>query len=282
MEFSELLENYEKFLLGDLIAIVEKADTHTKENPVNQMAAPTAISIFSALDILGFLMRFQSPENVDLGEGFIEDINKRLRNEIGYSSANIAYSMLKWDNFQFGRFGEINVPEFKKQKQVCNIFRESSIAMFIDVFRNGIGHTFFQKKFIIDNSKKRDIYVKNELLFINANDEVVFNVRTFNDCFKVFFYKLQREYSYDSMLKSQIDENLILLISYLNDDKKNQVEIFKSLIKKHFTSQHKYYPLDVLPNVLNYDSSIAFESLSDLNTTISPLTIISKSPKVVK
>ena len=51
MEHEKFIQYYEKYLIGDINSMMEKA---SGESTVNTMAAPITLALFSALDIFGF------------------------------------------------------------------------------------------------------------------------------------------------------------------------------------------------------------------------------------
>lgn len=180
----EFVEYYEKYLLGDIDAMMEKAD---KESEGNQMAVPITFSIFSCLDIFGFLMRNEEKDPIKIEKEFKKD-----------NTLNIVYAILKWNGFGFPEFDIQNVPN-KSNNEI--LFR------FIDIYRHGIMHTFFPKDFSISNKKDDESYE----LFYKAGDNIVFNVRKFHSCFKDFIEEFKKELSLNESFNNHIEENISLV-----------------------------------------------------------------------
>jgi hypothetical protein len=169
----EFLTYYKKYLIGDIDTMIEKAD---QESEGNQMAVPITFSIFSCLDIFGFLMR-----NTD------NDM-KKIKSELTKSKQNISYSILKWNYFGFSND------------------ETDMILKFIEIYRHGIMHTFFPKDFSISNKKEDESYE----LFYKVGDNLVFNVRKFYLCFKSFIEHLDNELLNNKLLNEQIEKNINL------------------------------------------------------------------------
>jgi len=192
----KFVKHYEKYLLGDIAAMIEKADQKDeKGNLGNQMAVPIALSIFSALDIFGFLMRNNetSPKNICI--------------ELKDSSVNIAYAML-WSDFGFPCFDIQSVPgaSYKNRKLDSNYirFQATELYKFIIIYRQGMAHTFFPKSFAISNAKD---YKSLELLFTKKG-VLIFNVRKFHSNFKGFLTKFKRELTSNHDFYQRIEENI--------------------------------------------------------------------------
>lgn len=183
MTSSNFIEYYEEYLIGDIDAMMEKAD---QESVGNQMAVPITFSIFSYLDIFGFLMRYEE-----------KDYNKR-KEELKKTSLNIAYAMLKWNGFGFPEFDFQNPPSKSNNKLLFT---------FIEIYRNGIIHTFFPKNFEISNKKINETYE----LFYKANDSLVFNVRKFYICFKDFIKEFKEELIANKDFNNHIEKNINLV-----------------------------------------------------------------------
>jgi len=186
------IEYYEKYLIGDIDAMMEKAN---QESEGNQMAVPITFSIFSCLDIFGFLIR-----------------NTKKDCELLYDTTiNIATSILKSD---FG-FPEFDIEKIhglhkkdRKSQPVYIEFRETALYEFIDIYRNGIMHTFFPKDFSISNKKEDESYE----LFYKVGDNLVFNVRKFYLCFKDFIKEFKEELSSDKIFNNNIEVNINLFL----------------------------------------------------------------------
>jgi hypothetical protein len=69
------------------------------------------------------------------------------KEELNKTSLNIAYAMLKWNGFGFPQFDIQNSPNKSNNKL---------LFAFIEIYRNGIMHTFFPKDFSISNKKEND------------------------------------------------------------------------------------------------------------------------------
>ena len=192
----EFIEYYEKFLLGDIEAMMEKADHQNADGKfVNQMAVPIAFSIFSSLDIYGFLI-----SNTETDE-------KEVKKELKDSTVNIAKSML-WYNFGFPEFEIQNVPctavKNRTKKQSFIDFQATALYTFIDIYRNGIMHTFFPKAFIISNKKEDE----SRELFYRKEGILVFNVRKFYSNFKSFLAEIKNQLTTDANFSQRIGENI--------------------------------------------------------------------------
>ena len=114
----KFIEYYEKYLIGDIDAMIEKAD---EKSDGNQMAVPITFSIFSCLDVFGFLMRYKKDSN-------------NSKEELNKTSLNIAYAMLKWNGFGFPQFDIQNSPNKSNNKL---------LFAFIEIYRNVIIHNSF-------------------------------------------------------------------------------------------------------------------------------------------
>lgn len=182
---NEFVEYYQKYLIGDINAMMEKADQENNVNEFrNKLAVPITFSIFSILDIFGFLMR-----NTKIDP-------KKVKSELGNSTLNIAFSILKWNGFGFPYFDIQNVPN-KTNNEV--LFR------FIEIYRHGIMHTFFPKAFSISNIKEGE----SRELFYKIDNDLVFNVRKFYLCFKNFIDSFKNELLENTFFYQKIEKTLI-------------------------------------------------------------------------
>lgn len=204
MKSKEFIEYYEKYLIGDIDAMMEKAN---QENEGNQMAVPITFSIFSCLDIFGFLIR-----NVENEMG-------KVKSELTKSKQNISHSILKWNNFGFSN------DEFQNDTD--------TLLKFIEIYRHGIMHTFFPKDFSISNKKEDDSYE----LFYKAGDNLVFNVRKFYLCFKDFIKELKEELSSDKVFNNNIEVNINLFLK-----KDDSFDDFFENISKIEKFSHSFCP----------------------------------------
>jgi len=196
MNPNEFIEHYEKYLLGDIDAMMEKADQKDEQGKLgNQMAVPIALSIFAALDIFGFLIRY------------IEAVDTNVVNEIKDSTVNIANSML-WSDFGFPAFEIQNVPRTSVKNRTKNQyfidFQATALYKLIDIYRHGMAHTFFPKSFTISNAKDYELL---ELL-LSKNGVLIFNVRKFHLNFNDFLTKFKRELASDLKFYQIIEENI--------------------------------------------------------------------------
>lgn len=188
----EFVAYYEKYLIGDIDSMMEKAD---QESEGNQMAVPITFSIFSCLDIFGYLIR-----------------NTRDDYELLHDTTlNIATSLL-WSNFEFPEFDIKKVHDLEtknRNKQPAYVeFRKTVLCQFIDIYRNGILHTFFPKDFSISNNIEDESYE----LFYKSGDNLVFNVRKFHACFKSFIENFKNELTTNKDFNNQIEDNISLVL----------------------------------------------------------------------
>lgn len=190
MRPEELVVFYEKYLIGDIDAMMEKAE---QEIGGNQMAVPITFSIFSCLDILGFLMRNEEFEKSKWSVEFKKN-----------NTLNIAYSMLKWNQFGF--------PEHDMQI-VLNKTDNYQLFNFIDIYRHGIIHTFFPKYFSLSNIKEDEL----RELFYKIDINLVFNVRKFYFCFKEFILRFKEELISNEVFNIQVKRNTNLWINIDNN-----------------------------------------------------------------
>ena len=204
----KFIEYYEKYLIGDIDAMIEKAD---EKSDGNQMAVPITFSIFSCLDVFGFLMRYKKDSN-------------NSKEELNKTSLNIAYAMLKWNGFGFPQFDIQNSPNKSNNKL---------LFAFIEIYRNGIMHTFFPKDFSISNKKENEAYE----LFYKANDILVFNVRKFYIFFKDFIKVFKKELSSNEDFNNDIEENINLVFK-----KDNSFDYFIKEISKIERFSLSFYP----------------------------------------
>jgi len=197
----EFVSYYEKYLIGDIDAMMEKAD---QEIGGNQMAVPITFSIFSCLDIFGFLMRNTENEM------------KKVKSVLTNSKENISYSILKWNDFGFS------------DNEISN--NRDILSKFIEIYRHGIMHTFFPKTFSISNSKEGEL---NEL-FYKINHELVFNVRKFYSYFKNFIEKIKQEISSNKSCCKQIEDNINIIFK----SNYSFEEFYETITKiEHFNQQ---------------------------------------------
>lgn len=205
---NEFVEYYEKYLIGDINAMMEKAD---QENNVdefrNQLAVPITSAIFSILDVFGFLIR--------------NDENDESKVKIEFkknNSLNIAYAILKWNGFGFPEYDIQNLP---------NKTDNDELFKFINIYRHGIMHTFFPKAFSISNVKEGE----SRELFYKIDNDLVFNVRKFYLCLKSFIESFKNELLENIVFQQKIEKNINLAFnadSMYNDFniKISQIPIF--------------------------------------------------------
>jgi hypothetical protein len=207
MKPCEFIEYYEKYLLGDIEVMMEKAD---EQDGGNQMAVPVSFSIFSALDKFGFLLR-NTKDDCELRKD---------------TTVNIATSLL-WSDFGFPEFDIQKVPDMneKNRKKHSDYvkFQETALYEFIDIYRNGIIHNFFPKYFSISNDKNIEL---NELFF-KIDDNLVFNVRKFFFCFNKFILKFNKELETKKEFNLQVEKNIKLLAN-----KETEYDVFHEKISK--------------------------------------------------
>lgn len=226
----EFVAYYEKYLIGDIDAMIEKAN---QESEGNQMAVPITFSIFSCLDIFGFLMRNEEMDPIKIEKEFKKD-----------NTLNIAYAILKWNGFGF--------PEFDIQK-VPNKSNNEILFRFIDIYRHGIMHTFFPKDFSLSNKKEDESYE----LFYKAGDNLVFNVRKFYLCFKDFIKELKEELSSNKVFNNHIEANINLVFK-----KDNSFDDFFENISKIEKFSHSFCPMTTFETTRAPNQEINTDSMN--------------------
>lgn len=194
----EYLQKLDDYLIGDLDNMIEKADEVEKnakeEQIINQLSVPIAMSIFSALDVIGFLLRNKEED--------------KYKTNITSSSVNIAYSIYKWDSFGLTKLETIDIEKLSK-----DYLKNTIINSFINNFRHGMAHSFFHKNFYINNKK---IYEENNLFFFSG-EYLYFNVRAFYKSFKIFYSDLKKYLENQDNIPL-FDKNLQFLINHNNED----------------------------------------------------------------
>lgn len=239
MTSKEFIKYYEKYLIGDIDAMMEKADQESKGN---QMAVPITFSIFSCLDIIGYLIRNT------------KDDCKLLKD----TTVNIATSLL-WSNFGFPEFDIKKVHDLnmknRNNQAVYVEFRETLLFKFIDIYRNGIMHTFFPKEFSISNKKENESYE----LFYKSGDKVIFNVRKFYSYFKNFIKEFKKELSTNKDFNNHIEENINLVFK-----KNNSFDDFYENITKIEKFSHSFCPTTTVETTPSPNQAINSE---DVNIT---------------
>jgi hypothetical protein len=226
----EFIEHYEKYLIGDTEAMMQKAD---EDSTGNQMSVPITFSIFSCLDIFGFLISYDQTSNSDVNKG------------LGNTSFNIANSMLKFNCFGFTEFDFQTTPSSQNNPLLFN---------FITICRHGIMHTFFPKAFEISNSFNGD---SNKLFQLN-DEKLIFNVRKFYKCFQDFLAKFKEELSSNDEFRARINNNIQLFLDTLNNDVSynnfkreisNNVELINSNSQNTVTTQTTIPPSSDILNI---------------------------------
>lgn len=228
----EFVAYYEKYLIGDIDTMMEKAD---QESEGNQMAIPITFSIFSCLDIFGFLIRNEEKDPIKIEKEFKKN-----------NTLNIVYAILKWNGFGFPEFDIQNVPN-KSNNEI--LFR------FIDIYRHGIMHTFFPKDFSISNKKEDESYE----LFYKAGDNLVFNARKFYLCFKDFIKELKVELSSNKVFNNHIEVNINLVFK-----KENSFSDFYENITKIEKFSYSYCPTATVETTPTPNQTI---NTDDMNIT---------------
>ena len=226
MTSKEFIEYYEKYLIGDIDTMMEKAD---QESEGNQMAVPVTFSIFSCLDIFGFLMRNNENEE------------KKVKSELTNSKENISYSILRWNDFGFSN---------------DKIQNDTDILLkFIEIYRHGIMHTFFPKSFSISNIKDDESYE----LFYKAGNNLVFNVRNFYACFKSFIENFKNELTINKDFNNHIEDNISLVFK-----KDNSFSDFYENITKIEKFNYQYCPTTTVETTPSPNQTI---NTDDMNLT---------------
>ena len=228
----EFVAYYEKYLIGDIDTMMEKAD---QESEGNQMAVPITFSIFSCLDIFGFLIRNEEKNPIKIENEFKKN-----------NTLNIVYAILKWNGFGFPEFDIQNVPN-KSNNEI--LFR------FIDIYRHGIMHTFFPKDFSISNKKEDESYE----LFYKAGDNLVFNARKFFLYFKDFIKEFKDEISSDKVFNNHIEVNINLVFK-----KDNSFSDFYENITKIEKFSYSYCPTATVETTPTPNQTI---NTDDMNIT---------------
>ena len=235
----EFVAYYEKYLIGDIDTMMEKAD---QESEGNQMAVPITFSIFSCLDIFGYLIR-NTKDDYEL----LHD-----------TTVNIATSLL-WSNFEFPEFDIKKVHDLEiknRNKQPAYVeFRKTVLFEFINIYRNGIMHTFFPKDFSISNKKYDESYE----LFYKAGDNLVFNARKFYLYFKDFIKELKDQISSDKVFNNHIEVNINLVFK-----KDNSFSDFYENITKIEKFSYSYCPTATVETTPTPNQTINTE---DMNIT---------------
>ena len=213
----EYLQKLDDYLIGDLDNMIEKADEvekNAKEGQmINQLSVPIAMSIFSALDVIGFLLRNKEED--------------KCKANITSSSVNIAYSIYKWDSFGLTKLESIDIEKLSKDN-----LKNTKISSFINNFRHGMAHSFFHKNFYINNKK---ICEENNLFFCSG-ENLYFNVRAFYKSFKIFYSDLKKYLENEDNILL-FDKNLQLLINHNNED----VFAFKLKLKTIYCDEPTVY-----------------------------------------
>lgn len=228
----EFVAYYEKYLIGDIDTMMEKAD---QESEGNQMAVPITFSIFSCLDIFGFLIRNEEKDPIKIEKEFKKN-----------NTLNIVYAILKWNGFGFPEFDIQNVPN-KSNNEI--LFR------FIDIYRHGIMHTFFPKDFSISNKKVDESYE----LFYKAGDNLVFNARKFFLYFKNFIKEFKDQISSDKVFNNHIEVNINLVFK-----KDNSFSDFYENITKIEKFSYSYCPTATVETTPTPNQTI---NTDDMNIT---------------
>lgn len=228
----EFVAYYEKYLIGDIDTMMEKAD---QESEGNQMAVPITFSIFSCLDIFGFLIRNEEKDPIKIEKEFKKN-----------NTLNIVYAILKWNGFGFPEFDIQNVPN-KSNNEI--LFR------FIDIYRHGIMHTFFPKDFSISNKKVDESYE----LFYKAGDNLVFNARKFFLYFKDFIKEFKDQISSDKVFNNHIEVNINLVFK-----KDNSFSDFYENITKIEKFSYSYCPTATVETTPTPNQTI---NTDDMNIT---------------
>ncbi|MHA8069977.1 hypothetical protein ACS6L2_11890 [Aquirufa ecclesiirivi] len=210
----DLLDYFENYLIGDLKNIILMADSKPETDDFssfNRIAVPTAITIFSALDILGLFIR-------------IEDSTKLNLKEIGATTENIREAMMKWDCFGLNEYAD----ETRESSQSRDEFLDIFFKCFVEVYRHGMSHSFFQKKSSISNNKSNEDL---KLFWFDNNGELVFNVRKFYLCFLGFFGSLRNEIKSNEVFKNSFES---VLNGYYCNSTKCDFQSFVEKLKSYY------------------------------------------------
>lgn len=231
MTYVDFLQHYRKYLIGDLKEMIAKADSNSLINffsrtQKNHFSAPIAISIFSFLDIFGFLIR----NNIFCPAGTLNPYyDKNIEDEIKSTSANISFALISggeyfnlsplWINYQ----QLSSIDRLKKGTSEFHQYRGSSLNKFISTFRHSMAHSYLQKSFHISNSK---LIAEKPIFFCNEKDDMIFNVRKFYNSFITFFDHIESKPNHFNFNLIEFEKNLDY---YLNRKDMNLSELESDL-----------------------------------------------------
>jgi hypothetical protein len=231
MTYEDFIKHYRKYLIGDLKSMIEKADSKSLADifsctQKNHFSSPITISIFSFLDIFGFLIR----NNIFCPTGTSKPFCvKDIEREIKSTTANISFALISGDEYfnlsqlclNFNQLSSIN--RLKIETSEYNQYRSSSLNKFISTFRHSMAHSFLQKSFHISNSK---LIAEKPIFFCNEKDDMIFNVRKFYNSFIMFFDHIESKPNHFNFNLIEFEKNLDY---YLNRKDMNLSELESDL-----------------------------------------------------
>ena len=232
MTYEDFIKHYRKYLIGDLKSMIEKADSKSLADifsctQKNHFSSPITISIFSFLDIFGFLIR----NNIFCPTGTSKPFYvKDIEIEIKSTTANISFALISGDEYfnlsplclNFKQLSSIN--RLKKDTSEYNQYCCSSLNKFISTFRHSMTHSFLQKSFHISNSK---LIGEKPIFFCNEKNELIFNVRKFYNSFITFFDHIESDPNHFNFNLEEFEKNL----DYYLNRKEMNFSILESNLK---------------------------------------------------
>lgn len=231
MTYEDFIKYYRKYLIGDLKSMIEKADSKSLADifscsQKNHLSSSITISIFSFLDIFGFLIR----NNILCPTGTSKPFYvKDIEIEIKSTTANISFALISGDEYfnlsplclNFKKLSSIN--RLKKDTSEYNQYCSSSLNKFISTFRHSMAHSYLQKSFHISNSK---LIREKPVFFCNEKNDLIFNVRKFYNSFIMFFDHIESDPNHFNFNLIEFEKNLDY---YLNRKEMNLSELESDL-----------------------------------------------------
>ena len=157
MTYEDFIKHYRKYLIGDLKSMIEKADSKSLADifsctQKNHFSSPITISIFSFLDIFGFLIR----NNIFCPAGTSKPFNvKDIEDEIKNTTSNISFALISGDEYFNLSLLCLNYKQLSSNNRLRKGTAEfqqycsSNLNKFISTFRHSMAHSFLQKSFHI-------------------------------------------------------------------------------------------------------------------------------------
>jgi|LakMenEpi03Aug12_release.lakeMendotaPanAssembly.Ray.scaffolds.fasta_scaffold248903_2 hypothetical protein len=211
MKYSDFFSTYRKYLLGDLTAMINKADSKCFFKRIfgyetNYISVPIANSIFSFLDIFGFLIR----NNIFLESNGTNNSGK-IDTEINNTSVNISYSLITGE--EYFKLNQL-CPDYQqlkansrltKNSNEYNVYIKSTLHKFIKSFRHSMAHSFLHESFYITNLKSS---MNQEIFYCDKDQKLIFNVRKFYNSFKLFFNSIESDPNHYNINTVDFEKNL--------------------------------------------------------------------------